>query len=189
MRGEREEYARRTRRARHTLCIRLVRAHNSLKTQQNEACFEGYINPYTLTLVFIFSTPFFWHLLWCWQGEFVWQSGASLIVDHISFILMTLTFDLRVILYREIRDQSLTSVTGLKATTLTSWFSETDLYCCWRPVIESFSTSFSTKSFSNSSVVSFEYRYKQCLTWRYQQQQNLSLRCTVGIIYLVLFFQ
>ena len=28
-------------------------------------------------LVFIFSTLFSLHFLWYWQGEFVWQSGAS----------------------------------------------------------------------------------------------------------------
>ena len=36
-------------------------------------------------LVFIFSTLFSLHFLWYWQGEFVWQSGASHIGGHFLY--------------------------------------------------------------------------------------------------------
>ena len=49
---------------------------------------------FSLTSVWIFSLLFSMHFLWCWQGEFVWQSGAS-------------EFDSRVILLEEIRSQTL----------------------------------------------------------------------------------
>ena len=38
---------------------------------------------YILTSVCIFSILFSIHFLRCWQGEFVWQSRASLLGDHL----------------------------------------------------------------------------------------------------------
>ena len=40
---------------------------------------------YTLTSVYIFSILFSIHFLWCWQGEFVKQSRASLVGDHFFY--------------------------------------------------------------------------------------------------------
>ena len=37
---------------------------------------------YTLISICIFSILFSIHFLRCWQGEFAWQSRASVIVDH-----------------------------------------------------------------------------------------------------------
>ena len=39
----------------------------------------------TCTSVFIFSSLFSLHFLWCWQGEFDWQSGACEISDHFLY--------------------------------------------------------------------------------------------------------
>ena len=38
-----------------------------------------------MTSVCIFSILFSIHFLRCWQGEFVWQSRASLVVDHFLY--------------------------------------------------------------------------------------------------------
>ena len=43
---------------------------------------------YTLTSVCIFSILFSIHLLWGWQGEFVWQTQAALVGYH--FLLISL---------------------------------------------------------------------------------------------------
>ena len=40
---------------------------------------------YTLKSVYIFSIQFFIHFLWCWQGEFVYQSKASFVGDHFLY--------------------------------------------------------------------------------------------------------
>ena len=40
---------------------------------------------YTLTSVCIFSILFSIHFLWYWQGEFVYQSRASLVGDHFLY--------------------------------------------------------------------------------------------------------
>ena len=40
---------------------------------------------YTLTSVCIFSILFSIYFLSCWQGEFVWQSRASLVGDHFVY--------------------------------------------------------------------------------------------------------
>ena len=40
---------------------------------------------YILTSVCIFSILFSIHFLRCWQGEFVKQSGASLVGDHFLY--------------------------------------------------------------------------------------------------------
>ena len=41
---------------------------------------------YTVVLIFIFSTLFYLHFLWFWQGKFVGHSGASLKFVIISLI-------------------------------------------------------------------------------------------------------
>ena len=70
------------------------------------------INLYTLTSECIFSILFSIHFLRCWQGEFVEQSGVSLVVDHF-LDSHDLNVQFRVILWGEIRCQSLLGVKGL----------------------------------------------------------------------------
>ena len=61
---------------------------------------------YTWKSVCIFSILLFIHFQGCWQGEFVYQSRVVLLVI-ISFILMTLMCGSGLILWGEIRCQSL----------------------------------------------------------------------------------
>ena len=66
---------------------------------------------YTQTLVCIFSILFSIHFLKCWQGEF---SIASFVGDHFLLIfLVTLLCNSGVLLYEEIRSQSLVGVNPL----------------------------------------------------------------------------
>ena len=47
-----------------------------------------FLTLYTVVLIFIFSTLFYLHFLWFWQGKFVWHSGASFkICDHFPYSL------------------------------------------------------------------------------------------------------
>ena len=64
----------------------------------------------TQTSVCIFSILFSIHFLKCWQGEF---SIASFVGDHFLLIfLVTLVCNSGVLLYEEIRSQSLVGVKG-----------------------------------------------------------------------------
>ena len=64
----------------------------------------------TQTSVCIFSILFSIHFLKCWQGEF---SIASFVGDHFLLIfLVTLVCNSGVLLYKEIRSQSLVGVKG-----------------------------------------------------------------------------
>ena len=66
---------------------------------------------YTQTSVCIFSILFSRHFLRCWQGEF---SIASFVGDHFLLIfLVTLVCNSGVLLYGEIRSQSLIGVNPL----------------------------------------------------------------------------
>ena len=65
---------------------------------------------YTQTSVCIFSILFSRHFLRCWQGEF---SIASFVGDHFLLIfLVTFVCNSGVLLYGEIRSQSLVGVKG-----------------------------------------------------------------------------
>ena len=59
--------------------------NNSVKIQVHSFKFITYLTLYTLKSVYIFSILFSIHFLRCWQGEFVYQSKDSFLVDHFLY--------------------------------------------------------------------------------------------------------
>ena len=87
------------------------RGENALILHTNLKKFKVLLILYTQTLVCIFSILFSIHFLMCWQGEF---SIASFVGDHFLLIfLVTLVCNSGVLLYEEIRSQSLVGVDPL----------------------------------------------------------------------------
>ena len=86
------------------------RGEHALILHTNLKKFKVLLILYTQTSVCIFSILFSIHFLKCWQGEF---SIASFIGDHFLLIfLVTLVCNSGVLLYEEIRSQSLVGVKG-----------------------------------------------------------------------------
>ena len=75
--------------------------------------FTSSFNLCTVTPVHIFPTLFSTYFLWYWQGEFIKQSRASLARNHFIYSsLYSSMFDSELILWDEIRCQSLLGVKG-----------------------------------------------------------------------------
>ena len=86
------------------------RGEHALILHTNLKKFKVLLILYTQTSVCIFSILFSIHFLKCWQGEF---SIASFVGDHFLLIfLVTLLCNSGVLLYEEIRSQSLVGVKG-----------------------------------------------------------------------------
>ena len=78
-----------------------------------QSIFTLSFNLCTVTPVHIFPTLFSTYFLWYWQGEFIKQSRASLARNHFIYSsLYSSMFDSELILWDEIRCQSLLGVKG-----------------------------------------------------------------------------
>ena len=87
------------------------RGEHALILHTNLKKFKVLLILYTQTSVCIFSILFSIHFLRCWKGEF---SIASFVDDHFLLIfLVTLVYNSGVLLYEEIRSQSLVGVNPL----------------------------------------------------------------------------